>query len=213
MEYTFRAKVAEGLCDTHHFSAVLLATALLDLLVHREGPASLPPPKLFLSAVEQLMTLVSPNLRGFLPTLIAIAATIAVANADEPKKALPPPASEALSCLPDTATAKDKITIKLPTPHSGDFAVITPSGDYLFISFNQPDKASLIQPVIPAETFQRLPELVLDVATATGVPWIQDAPAIQPMFTKSGDYKFVLSKALETEDPVLDGWCVVTFRK
>jgi hypothetical protein len=128
---------------------------------------------------------------------------------------LPIPPSKAeeagLQCAPLKVNSNDVLHIVLPPSRGSDFAVVNPNGDYLFISFYQPDSHSPLQPVIPPSVFSGLKEIALGISSAKGVSTTR--AATEKIFDKPGKYKVLVSPTLETEDPVIDGWCEISFRK
>jgi hypothetical protein len=120
---------------------------------------------------------------------------------------------QGLQCDPLTVRLGDTLRIRFPLPHGGDFAIVSPNGEYLFIAFGQSDSSSPIQPVLPANVFSGMAEISVKINEVKGIPWSKQGPGSTRIFTISGVYKILVSESLETEDPVLDGWCHVSFRR
>jgi hypothetical protein len=125
--------------------------------------------------------------------------------------ASPQPQSENMLCTPVTVHTKDELQIDLPQNHGGDMAIVSPSGEYFFLAFASEDPASKVTPIIPSATFKEMKRVQLKVSEAKGISWSEESPAPKGIFTKTGVYRILVSDALETEDPVLDGWCNIRF--
>jgi hypothetical protein len=115
-------------------------------------------------------------------------------------------------CDPLNAKKTDKISLGFPVPHGDNLAIINPAGTYFFIAFDQPDAGSPVQPIISGPDFSRMSNLDLDVANARGINWSRKNATKEPIFTRSGSYKVLVGASLETEDPILDGWCHVRIK-
>jgi hypothetical protein len=124
------------------------------------------------------------------------------------------PRQGTLACTPTNLRPNQPLTVNLPEKHGTDFAIVDPKNRYFFISFRPDASAPNFRPIIPEQVFRAQRTLVIDPKTAKGVPWVtggSGAPA--KIFERSGVYRLLLSEALETEDPVLDGWCEVQFSR
>jgi hypothetical protein len=118
--------------------------------------------------------------------------------------------SEKMTCTPNPLRIGDVLKIGLPGGHGGDFAIVAPDGEYYFLAFSQPDPSSPLQPVIETEAFRAMTGTELHTGEARGIPWsVEGAVTAEPIFTGPGTYILLVSAALETEDPLLDGWCRV----
>ena len=145
--------------------------------------------------------------------IVAAGIAVGVARADEPAGPMPPPESKNMICTPDELEPGTEMTVVLPKTHGSDFAVIAPNGTFYFISFEQPDSASPIQPIFPADVFRGMTTLAIKVDDTRGVEWKQGGAERALIFRKSGKYRLVVSDNLETEDPELQGFCNVEYRR
>jgi hypothetical protein len=125
------------------------------------------------------------------------------------------PASERASnidCKPKVLTSSGKLAIQLPRVHGGDSAIIDPKGEHFFISFYQPDKESSFQPIIPATIFSRITNFSITSETK-GYRGSRRDGTKENIFSEDGIYELIVSPALETEEPILDGWCKFQYKK
>ena len=113
-----------------------------------------------------------------------------------------------MTCTPETVYPGDLLVIALPYHHGGDFAALNPSGELLFIIFVPSRTSGELAPVVPVRKFLRMRKVELEVNDVKGV---SSDLAGQLIFQRSGIYSFAVSKAFETEDPILDGSCKVRF--
>src|ERR1700733_3465159 len=90
-------------------------------------------------------------------------------------------ATKNLKCSPSKITGSSMLSVILPKPHGGNFAIVNPKGDYLFIAFSQPDKKSAVQPIMSASMFQKLPEFKLKIDSAKAWNWETKANAKEPI--------------------------------
>jgi hypothetical protein len=121
------------------------------------------------------------------------------------------PRQYGIQCTPLDLHSESTLQIKLPDAHGGNLAIISPAGVYFFIAFDQPNQSSNLTPSIPAAAFEKMRVLEFGVASAQGIPWSKGSVKAVPIFTVPGTYRLVVSPALETEDPELDGWCDLKF--
>jgi hypothetical protein len=147
---------------------------------------------------------------------LAAIAALGVASAAQAAKRLPgerPGVTQhGMQCEPRRAGPRGTLHIRLPARHGHDFAVTSPKGELYFVAFAQPDRASAVQPLIAEGAFRTMTTLTVAIAEFQGIPW-RTAGGKRPIFRESGTYTIVVSPALETEDPAIDGWCKVRFRR
>jgi hypothetical protein len=143
-----------------------------------------------------------------------IAAALSIsALADGLGRPIPAPSQHGLACEPLNLRPGDTVNIKFPENHGSDFAVLDPAGRYFFISFQQPNSASKLQPVIATPAFLTMKSIGLAVNEVQGVKWRQGNTEKQLIFQGNGVYRVLLSAALESEDPLLEGWCDLSFHR
>jgi hypothetical protein len=117
-----------------------------------------------------------------------------------------------MQCEPRSVNASTTLRVRFPTPHGHDFAVASPDGELYFVAFQQPDRSSAVQPLIPERSFAAMSGLTVQVGAFEGIPWRTNGSR-RAIFRESGTYTLLVSPALETEDPVIEGWCKITFSR
>ena len=112
-------------------------------------------------------------------------------------------------CNPTQLTASSPVSVVLPLPHGMDLAIVDTRGEYWFICFDQPDDRANLQPVYSAAICRSLPTLTLS-ADAVGVNFADYRRG--RIFEEAGRYRVLVSESLETEEPILQGECVIEFQ-
>ena len=115
-------------------------------------------------------------------------------------------------CSPKALEINSILRVQLPAEHGTDLAIVNPDGEYFFLAFSEDARPSNLKPVIPESTYRALSVVNLNVETAVGVPWGKNTVVPEKIFVQPGRYSVFSSKSLETEDPVLDGWCKVDLK-
>ena len=143
--------------------------------------------------------------------ILAAVSTTRTANAAETLPGEGPGVEQyGMECAPRRAVSGDTVRIRFPAPHGHDFAVASPDGELYFIAFQQPDRSSAVQPLVPENRFATMTEFSVPLAEFKGIPWRTPGGA-RVIFRESGTYTLLVSPALETEDPLIEGWCKITF--
>ncbi len=117
-----------------------------------------------------------------------------------------------MQCDPRQVKAGDTLHIRLPSHHGGDFAVKSPKGELYFIAFSELDPAAPLQPLIAVDAFKTMTEFSVKAAELEGIPSWTPGPK-RGIFKESGIYTVLVSPALETEDPDIQGWCKIRFKR
>lgn len=113
-----------------------------------------------------------------------------------------PGTPSALSCTPAEVHAGDDLTLRMRTPHGGDFGVFTPRRGYLIL--RSPVAAGSVP---EAQRFEHQGLLALPTESFTGRR--RHAPPDEPVFTDAGTYTFSMSAY---RDPSLSFTCVVRYQ-
>jgi hypothetical protein len=140
---------------------------------------------------------------------VALAGPAALAHARPAQ--LPAVQQYGRRCSRLTVRSNTVLRVELPSNHGGELAVISPSGEYFFIAFDQPDKTINFIPPIPAAVFERMRSIDLEISSIEGISWSKRTWKAEPIFVKTGEYKLVVSPGLQTEDPEIDGWCLINY--
>lgn len=156
-----------------------------------------------------------PNTRTGLSLAIALviaASTNAwAADQDLPARA-PPIDQQGMQCEPLRVRSGDTIHMSIAPEHGGYLAIESPTRERFYMVFPQPDPSSPAQPSIPWDIFRRMTDLSIKVGDAQGYPSKGNDTRKVPIFRQAGTYTVIVSNQLETDEPVLDGWCKINFR-
>jgi hypothetical protein len=104
-----------------------------------------------------------------------------------------------LHCAPAVMTEEQTLKLRMPLPHGGELGVRTPEGRFLFIAYRFDEQTNSIRPPVPSTDFMKMAALELSPRMTTGVDLARRSSA-EPVFTKTGRYRFIVSYNLETED-------------
>lgn len=105
-----------------------------------------------------------------------------------------------LRCAPQVARDGDTVVLSMAVPHPTELAVRHPDGTVFFLVYERTDSLPLgWKPIHPKKSFGDLHELRLKVSEATGTPWVSGRDVNERIFSKSGDYEFILTDVLETD--------------
>ena len=114
-----------------------------------------------------------------------------------------------LNCSPSRLGPRDVLRIVLPAHHHGDMRALTPAGRRIWLA--NVDHAGLVAVLGPLAQ-NGLRSVSVWGGRADSL-FGADARTQRrlPVFRESGSYRFQVSGNLETEDPILDGWCTVSY--
>ena len=112
-----------------------------------------------------------------------------------------------MNCFPMELKSHTVFRVDFPKSHGSDFAIIRPSGDYLFLVFLQPDANSPLQPVISETQFAKMHRYKKETSKAMGINWSTEINTPVSIFSEIGEYTVVVGTELESEDPNIMGWC------
>lgn len=124
---------------------------------------------------------------------------------------LPPPGFLNMTCSPKMLRSASNLSIELPKEKGATFAAVLPDGNFRFISFEQPNSSAPSQPIVSSDEFAAMARFETPVRELQGVLWTRGG-TLGPVFTAPGRYSFVVAETLETEDPLIDGYCEVDYR-
>ncbi|NVM87088.1 hypothetical protein FHT32_000711 [Variovorax sp. SG517] len=117
-------------------------------------------------------------------------------------------------CSPTSVRSNQSFTVHLPENYGPDVAIVDPVGRYFFLSFRPSASAPKHIPPITEQALRSQKTLVINANSAKGIELaVGSSGAWKKIFGKSGVYRVLISQTLETEAPVLDGWCEVLFEK
>lgn len=150
--------------------------------------------------------------------VVAIVFSFAVSafadGAGAPRKTQPTLHQGTMVCTPTSVRTNQSFTVQLPEKHGPDIAIVDPAGRYFFLSFRPTASAPKHIPPISDATLRAKKALVINTSQASGIELAIGSDAVlSKIFRRSGVYRVLISDTLETEDPVLDGWCEVFFER
>jgi hypothetical protein len=103
-----------------------------------------------------------------------------------------------IRCTPTVVHEEDTLTLVMSIPHPAELAVSDPEGTPFFLVYDPDPGRSRSRPLYSKEQFRPMRVVRLNVADATGTPWVADR-SNERLFTKLGTYRFQMTEVLETE--------------
>lgn len=85
-------------------------------------------------------------------------------------------------------------------PHATTLGVVNPDGKFFYLVFPAACTIGDLKPLITSEDFASCTSLTICPATLTADPYTFGVTENQPVFTKSGIYKFILGDNLHVDD-------------
>jgi hypothetical protein len=122
---------------------------------------------------------------------------------------LPAPTSEVPVVMPATPkmwaqTAPihkgEKFDLSFETPHAAYLGVIDPSGKFFYVIFPSAESQGKLTPLVDGMEFTNQQSITINTATLKADPYTYGVIETQPVFTKSGTYRFILGETLHTDD-------------
>lgn len=121
---------------------------------------------------------------------------------------------------PVTPTVEESIAPKMWSAHSAIFkgeslelffappnpaylGVIDPDGRFFYLVFPKESITGNLRPLVDSAQFADMETLVINTATLTADPYTYGVLENQPVFTKTGTYRFVLGENLHVDDESL----------
>ena len=113
---------------------------------------------------------------------------------------------------PVSVTGQDRLRVHIGSPHGVAFSVTRP-GEAARLWLGSDDDDPVASWWMPASKslFQVLDAGGLRARDLVAWPTRYAAPSVK-VFTRPGVYLFEVADVLDNDDPILDGWCKVTYR-
>ena len=92
------------------------------------------------------------------------------------------------------------LTLHFKVPHAAYLGVINPDGKFFYVVFSEASTSGNLMPYVPSEQFPSIATLKIKTTTFTADPYTYGVDENQPVFTKSGKYRFVLADNLHVDD-------------
>jgi hypothetical protein len=85
-------------------------------------------------------------------------------------------------------------------PHATTLGVVDPDGKFFYLVFPEACTTGNLKPLVTSEKFGSMATVTICPATLTADPYTYGVLENQPVFTKSGVYRFVLGDNLHVDD-------------
>ncbi len=140
-----------------------------------------------------------------------------------PSTELPPSSSDIPATVTPTAPPRiwadnallyrgEVLKIHFDTPHPRYLGVSDPDGHFFYVVFPADENAGNLQPLVNSRDFISLNSLSIRTSTFTADPYTYGVLENQPVFTKTGTYRFVLGENLHMDDESTLGILKVDYR-
>jgi hypothetical protein len=97
----------------------------------------------------------------------------------------------------------ETFTLNFKTPHAQYLGVTDPAGHFFYVIFPKAYASEGLQPLISGEDFIGRKQIVFDPQTLRADPYTYGVTENQKVFTRNGNYTFVLGENLHVDDPAL----------
>lgn len=104
------------------------------------------------------------------------------------------------------------LKIHFETPHPQYLGVTDPDGHFFYVVFPAEENNGKLKPLVNSRDFIGLNTLSIRTSTFTADPYTYGVLENQPVFTKSGTYRFVLGDNLHVDDESSLGVLKVVYR-
>ncbi|MEO6039725.1 MAG: hypothetical protein ABIQ93_15030 [Saprospiraceae bacterium] len=94
----------------------------------------------------------------------------------------------------------ERFDLSFETPHAEYLGVIDPSGKFFYVIFPAADGQGNLKPLVDGILFTSRQSITINTATLKADPYTYGVTENQPVFTKSGTYRFLLGQTLHTDD-------------
>jgi hypothetical protein len=94
----------------------------------------------------------------------------------------------------------ETIELNFSQSHANTLGVMDPDGNFFYLVFPAECTMGNLKPLVSSEQFSTLTSLSICPATLKADPYIYGVMENQPVFTKSGMYRFILGDNLHVDD-------------
>lgn len=94
----------------------------------------------------------------------------------------------------------ETINLHFDLPHARYLGVVNPDGNFFYVVFPAENAVGKLKPYVTSEQFVHLKSLKINPQNFTADPYIYGVMENQPVFQKSGAYRFVLGENLHSHD-------------
>jgi hypothetical protein len=129
--------------------------------------------------------------------------------------ATPQPATTTVAARPmrlstDLVYKGESFELRFDAPNPSYLGVIDPDGKFFYVVFPTGDAIGNLQPLVDSKAFTGMKSLKINTAVLKADPYTYGVYDNQPVFTKSGTYRFVLGDNLNVDND--ESVCVVKLR-
>ncbi len=94
----------------------------------------------------------------------------------------------------------ETFTLYFSQPHASTLGVVDPDGKFFYLVFPAACAVGGLKPLMSSEDFEHCSSISINPATLKADPYTYGVMENQPVFTKSGVYRFVLGDNLHVDD-------------
>ena len=94
----------------------------------------------------------------------------------------------------------EKFDLSFETPHPMYLGAIDPDGNFFYVIFPVEPGQGKLKPLTDGVQFAKQTSLTINTAMLKADPYVYGILENQPVFTKSGTYRFILGETLHTDD-------------
>jgi hypothetical protein len=107
----------------------------------------------------------------------------------------------------------DTLVLQFSAPNDPYLGVIDPDGHFFYIVF--PDNGGLgdLMPYVDSKHFTTMSTMDIHTASFKADPYIYEVDKNQPVFTKSGDYTFIMGQNLHVDDPKMLDHLLIHYKR
>lgn len=95
----------------------------------------------------------------------------------------------------------ENLVLYFRTPNPPYLGVLTPSGRFFYVVFPNETAVGELRPFVESTKFRSTEQMSINLTTFKADPYTDGVYTNQPVFTKSGKYKFIMGDNLHTDDP------------
>lgn len=133
-----------------------------------------------------------------IPTTSSCATNPASATAAEP--AAPAPDAPRMWISRARLFKGETLTLNFRTPNAPYLGVIDPEGKFFYLVYPADAAGGELHPLVDSDRFETMSTLRLETASLKADPYTYGITENQRVFTKSGQYRFILGEDLHSDD-------------
>ncbi|MBK8557048.1 MAG: hypothetical protein IPL65_15315 [Lewinellaceae bacterium] len=95
----------------------------------------------------------------------------------------------------------EEIRLDFMAPNPGYLGVIDPEGNFFYVVYPSENGFGGLKPFVASEDFKYMWQLNINTQQFKADPYVYGVDENQPVFTKSGNYTFILGDNLHVDDP------------